>query len=105
MPHLEVSSAAERDLRRIGAGAQLDRIERALKRLSEDAPNLDIRALTGHAPWLRLRVGEHRIVYRRLSATELDSFTETGRPVGAVSGYLIHRVVNRRDLEHAIGSL
>lgn len=32
--------------------------------LVADAPNLDIRPLSGAAGWLRLRVGDHRVIYR-----------------------------------------
>jgi hypothetical protein len=29
-----------------------------------DAANLDIKALTGRSPWLRMRVGDWRVIYR-----------------------------------------
>jgi mRNA-degrading endonuclease RelE of RelBE toxin-antitoxin system len=43
------------------------RLRDAVERLAgggEDAENLDIKALAGRAPWLRLRVGEWRVIYR-----------------------------------------
>ncbi|HYM55015.1 MAG TPA: hypothetical protein VES97_06610, partial [Solirubrobacteraceae bacterium] len=53
--------------------------------LAADAANLDIKQVAGHAPWRRLRVGEHRVLYRE-STDEADS------------RYLVARVIDRRDL-------
>jgi mRNA-degrading endonuclease RelE of RelBE toxin-antitoxin system len=40
------------------------RVPRALEALGADAANLGVKAVVGHAPWRRLRVGEHRVLYR-----------------------------------------
>jgi hypothetical protein len=45
-----LSTRAARDLRRLGPGPELDRIEAGLQRLSTGEPNLDIRPVTGSAP-------------------------------------------------------
>lgn len=50
--------------------------------------NLDIKALKGHKPWLRLRVGDYRVVYRQ-----------------SASVILVARVVSRQELESAIDKL
>lgn len=50
--------------------------------------NLDIKALRGLKPWLRLRLGSYRVVYRRSGNT-----------------ILVARVVSRQELESAIGNL
>jgi mRNA interferase RelE/StbE len=50
--------------------------------------NLDIKALKGLKPWMRLRVGDYRVVYRKAGST-----------------ILVARVVSRQELESAIGKL
>jgi hypothetical protein len=59
--------------------------------------SLDIKALKGRDPWLRLRVGDYRILYR--------AFTPPSKGVSARRGYLVARIVNRRDLDRASASL
>jgi mRNA-degrading endonuclease RelE of RelBE toxin-antitoxin system len=83
-----LSTRAARDLRRLGAGPELDRIEAALRRLSADELGLDIRVLTGNTPWLRLRVGDWRILYRP-----------------ADDRLLVARIVHRSELQQAIRTL
>jgi len=83
-----LSTRAARDLRRLGPGPELDRIEAGLQRLSAGDPNLDIKPVTGSAPWLRLRVGDWRILYR---------------PAG--DEILVARIIHRSDLQQAIRTL
>lgn len=85
---IEVSRRAERDLRRIGRGPELDRISSAMRELVTGDANLDVRALQGASPWLRLRVGDWRMLYRPIAR-----------------GFWIERVVHRRELERAIQTL
>jgi len=87
-----LSRRAERDLRRIGRGAVLDRLRAALTALAEESLSLDIKPLTGAEPWLRLRVGDYRVILRAIDRTEASD---------ADSGWLVARVVHRRDLERA----
>ena len=68
------------------------RMQRAFQALEADAANLDVKPVAGHAPWRRLRVGEHRVLYREL-ADEPDA------------RYLVARVIDRRDLHRAIDKL
>ena len=67
-----------------------ERIRRALEGLVVVRPrrNLDVRPLTGHASWLRLRVGNTRVIFR---------------PIEVV--YLVERVIDRRDLDEALRAL
>jgi hypothetical protein len=69
----------------------------------------DVKALQGAAPWLRMRVGDYRIIYRPLSKDELAQAVEETRASGdepeASEGYLVQRIVHRRDLERAVASL
>jgi mRNA-degrading endonuclease RelE of RelBE toxin-antitoxin system len=60
----------------------------ALGALAGGAENLDVKALTGQTVWLRLRVGDFRVLYM---------------PAG--KQWLVARVVNRRDLDKAVRSL
>lgn len=90
MPRVEVelSRRAERDLRRMGQGLDQNRVIEALRRLAAEDASLDVRALRGANPWVRLRVGDWRILYR-----------PTDR------GFWIERVVHRRELERAVDTL
>ena len=89
MPEVRLTRTAERDLRRIGPGPQRTRIVTVLRALGHDAANLDIKALAGAKPWLRLRVGDHRLLYWQ-------------RPDNA---YEIVRIVHRSDLDTAVAAL
>ena len=88
MDRILLSTRAQRDLRRLGPGPELDRIEMGLQRLGSGEQNLDIKPVTGSAPWLRLRVGDWRILYR---------------PAG--DQVLIARIIHRSELQQAIRNL
>ena len=67
------------------------RVLTRLGRLATPLPDgLDVVPIVGHAPWLRLRDGDFRVLFR---------------PEGAPSTFLVVRVVNRRDLERAVAGL
>lgn len=89
MAEIVYARRAKRDLRRIGPGPEARRIVRALDELAAGAPNLDVKALQGRAPWLRLRVGDWRVLYREIGEGDL----------------LVGRIVPRGDLERAVDSL
>ncbi len=82
------------DLRKVDARTRR-RLREALEQLASGAGNLDVRAISGHPGWLRLRVGEHRVLYRPLTAKEAR-----GEP-----GWLIARIIDRKELERAIAKL
>lgn len=65
-----------------------------------DAPNADVKSLASRPPWRRLRIGSHRVVFRMLGVEELAALDAT-----SAQGVLVARVVHRRELERAIGSL
>ena len=88
MDRVLLSSRAVRDLRRLGPGPELDRVEAGLQRLSTGERNLDIKPVTGSAPWLRLRVGDWRVLYR---------------PAG--DEILVARIIHRSELQQAIRTL
>jgi len=88
VPDLTIGPRAERDLRKIGPGPDRARIAARLRDLAADTPNLDIKALAGAAPWLRLRVGDYRVLYCL-----------------AGGAYIVERIVNRRELARAVDTL
>lgn len=91
---IQFAPRAARDLRRLDGQARR-RLRDALEELAAGAENLDVKAISGHPGWLRLRVGEHRILYRPL------------RPSAAPDrrGWLIARIADRKELERAIAKL
>lgn len=102
MHRVELSKRALRDLRRIHRKSRrrlLDLLENGLAAEPQPA-NLDIKALTGRAPWLRLRRGDYRVLYRPLTDSELRALTAPEQ-----AGFLVERVVERGDLERAASTL
>jgi mRNA-degrading endonuclease RelE of RelBE toxin-antitoxin system len=98
MAIVQLDPAASRDIRKLFRDQQtLTRLRQALRDLEADTPNLDIKTLSGRSPWFRLRVGDWRILFRPFSRDE-------ARKLGA-GGYLVARIVNRRDLERAARNL
>lgn len=102
MYRVELSKRALRDLRRIdhrGRKRLLDLLENELAAEPQPA-NLDIKALTGRTPWLRVRRGEYRILYRPLTSNELQDLGAQEQ-----AGFLVERVIDRGDLERAASTL
>lgn len=100
--HVELGRRAQRELRAL-PDRDRNRIVRALREdLAADPlpPHLDLVALRGRAPSLRLRSGDWRMLLRPLSAAELADIA-----VAAERGLLVARVGNRRDLERAVATL
>lgn len=91
LSNIKLAPRAIRDLKRLDRQTR-KRMQQAFQALGADAANLDIKLVAGRAPWKRLRVGEHRVLYRELSDE-------------ANSRYLVARVIDRRDLHHAIDRL
>ena len=60
-------------------------------------PNLNIKATKGHAPWLRLRVGDWRIIFRPLARSELEAVRQR-RGRESARGYYVETVVRRSEL-------
>jgi len=60
--------------------------------------NLDVKSLEGLSPWLRTRVGEHRIICRPLTAVEL-------RGTGSSLGFYVARIIDRKQLPTALKNL
>jgi mRNA-degrading endonuclease RelE of RelBE toxin-antitoxin system len=95
---VDLSSSAQKDLIKLlktPAGTAIRRV--IVEDLAADPwpDNLDVASLEGLGTWLRVRAGEFRIVLRPLNAAECKA-----RAVA--KGYLVDRVVNRRDLERIL---
>lgn len=102
MYRVELSKRALRDLRRIDHKSRrrlLDLLENELAAEPQPA-NLDIKALAGRTPWLRVRRGEYRILYRPLTSNELQDLSAQEQ-----AGFLVERVIDRGDLERAASTL
>jgi mRNA-degrading endonuclease RelE of RelBE toxin-antitoxin system len=95
LPNIEISRRATRDLRKL-TGTDVRRVRGTLESLSAGAENLDVKAVANRPPWLRLRVGELRVLYRPLTDEELG---------GSRQKWLVSRVIHRRELDRAIASL
>jgi mRNA-degrading endonuclease RelE of RelBE toxin-antitoxin system len=128
---VELLHKAKNDLKRLGRGpdrkAVIDALTVGLATIPPSG-NLDIKALKGAAPWLRLRVGDYRILYRPLTSTEVEELEKTRRVIAlaeqdklseaidliessqrpqqrAEASFLVARIVHRRDLERAVRAL
>jgi mRNA-degrading endonuclease RelE of RelBE toxin-antitoxin system len=98
MARVDLSSAAQKDLRKILRSPGGLAVKRVIldDLAAEPWPrNLDVASLEAMGSWLRVRAGEFRIVLRPLSPAECKA-----RAVA--KGYLVDRVVNRRELERIL---
>jgi mRNA-degrading endonuclease RelE of RelBE toxin-antitoxin system len=91
LSNVKLAPRAIRDLKGLDRQTR-KRVQHASQALGADAANLDVKPVAGHAPWRRLRAGEHRALYREL----VDD---------ADARYLVARVIDRRDLHRAIDRL
>lgn len=91
LSNIELAPRAIRDLKGLDRQTR-KRMQQAFQALGANAATLDVKPLAGHAPWRRLRVGDHRVLYRELTE-------------GTDAHYLVARVIDRRDLHRAIDRL
>lgn len=98
MARIDLSSSARKDLGKLlktPVGAEIRRVVMAELTAEPWPENLDVVSLEGKGTWLRVRVGAFRIVLRPLNAAECKARN-------VEKGYLIDRVLNRRDLERVL---
>ena len=97
---LQFSKRAVKDIGRLDKRVA-SRIRKTLLALVADRPrsNLDVRPLVGRAPWIRPCVGEFRVLFRPLTPLEMAALSIDG------PGYLVERVLNRRDLTAVVREL
>jgi len=100
LARVQLSAQAANDLADLGP--ERHRAEDLLAALAQQPrpANLDIKALRGRATWYRARVGPYRLIVRPLAAEESS---ELGTP--GARGYLVARIVHRRDLERIVRRL
>jgi mRNA-degrading endonuclease RelE of RelBE toxin-antitoxin system len=105
--HIELSTRARRDLKKIPKGSRRRVVEEISGRLSPiPLPgNADIDPLSGRAPFMRLRVGDYRAIFRPLTPTEMARLVMQRGALDGPVGYLIARIVDRKDLEKAVRTL
>jgi mRNA-degrading endonuclease RelE of RelBE toxin-antitoxin system len=97
VPEVRIGRTAKKDLRRIGPGPERSRFVAGLRRLAEDAPNLDVEPIIGATHgWFRLRISEYRICYFRARCDGSEG-------VGAI--YAVERIVPRGAFDAAAASL
>jgi len=104
--HVEFSKRAVKDLRGLPENAR-KLARKKLKGLEPIPPlaNLDIKPVEGHRPWLRMRVGDYRVLFRVLSRAEMDLLVMRRGALAGETGYLVARVVDRAELERAVDTL
>ena len=98
--YVQVSPRAEKDFQRLD-GTTRRRVRSVLadRLTAVPAPaNLDAKALEGPLHWLRVRVGEHRIVCRPFTPVEL-------RATGSSLGWYVARISNGKELPTAVKNL
>jgi mRNA-degrading endonuclease RelE of RelBE toxin-antitoxin system len=97
---VQFSRRARKDIERLSSSTR-SRVRAALGGLVEIPPrsNVDIRPLTGRSPWPRLRIGDVRVILRQLTRSETNLLGVEP------PGYLVGRVVDRRDLDDAVRPL
>jgi len=104
--HIEVSKRAQRDLRKI-TKPQRGKLRDAMDELVAipTPDNLDIKTITGHDPFLRLRVGDWRIVYRPLFPREMSLLVLKHGTLAGSTGYLVERIVDRQYFQRVVSTL
>lgn len=96
---LRFSKRARADWSRLDEQTKVG-IATALEAMRELPPpaNLDDKPLEGRAPWRRLRVGGHRVIFRVFTRSERVAHSVAG-------GYVVEHVIDRRDLDRATKGL
>lgn len=91
MAEVRLARRAVKDLDSLSDKAA-ERVANALELLGRDpeSRSLDVKPLKGRSPWRRLRVGDHRAVFRRSNGGKV---------------LLVARVIDRKYLERAIETL
>lgn len=97
---VQIGARAEKDFRRLD-GPTRQRVRSVLVDKLTTVPrpeNLDAKPLAGLSPWRRVRVGDHRIVYRPLTVAKL-------RRTSAAVGWYVARIIGRQEFTKALKNL
>ncbi len=103
LQNVELTRRAQRDIRRLDPQDQRQ-IKAALIALATEVPNLKIKSVSGRAPWWRLRVGEMRVLYRYEDRPAAED-KPPGQDKPAGRKWIVARVVQRQELDHAVSTL
>jgi mRNA-degrading endonuclease RelE of RelBE toxin-antitoxin system len=95
---VSLSRRAEKDWKRIDAETRRRVMDQLDELAADPSGRVDARPLVGAGPWQRMRVGSWRVILRALVPNELRDFPED-------RGFLVERVIRRRDLDHAVKAL
>jgi mRNA interferase RelE/StbE len=76
---VETRPRVRRDLRKLDEGARAGVLS-AIRELAEDPRLAGVRPLKGHRPWLRIRVGDYRIIYAVDDREQLVTVAVVGPP-------------------------
>lgn len=89
---VELLRPAQKDLRKATDPHVAKRITNGIRAAAVGDETADVKQLSGHSPWRRLRVGDYRVL-----------FYVAGQP--EQFAMYVYRVVPRGDLESAVGRL
>ncbi len=96
-----MSKKAFKDLKRLRSTNAYEKVKKAIEedlRTEPHPQNLDIKFLKANKPWMRMRVGSHRVLFRPLSKAELAKYS-------AKRGFAVERIIDRKELETVIAKL
>ncbi len=91
--HFEFEKNVRKDFKRLPVNVRT-KLRKAFDSKGTFSSKPDIKPLKGRDPWLRLRIGSYRVILRPLTKDELATL-ETGEK----RGFLVARVIHRKDLE------
>jgi hypothetical protein len=105
--YIQMSVRASRDVTSMGRGPDqhrlIERMTEKITRYVNDGAG-DVVAITGAHPWLRLRVGDYRVIFRLLTSQEIETMRNVSSE-RSDAGVIVERVVHRSELSRALRRL
>jgi len=83
----------------------LSRHSRSIRLLFHHRRTWDVKPLEGAPGWLRLHVGSYRVLYRPMTKEELGTARARHGELSGLEGFLVARIIHRKDLHAAARSL
>jgi mRNA-degrading endonuclease RelE of RelBE toxin-antitoxin system len=102
--HVELGKRAKKDLKKLPRDTR-ERIVGCLKLLEEGQPNLNMKVITDKPPFLRLRVGDFRVLLQPLTEPEMQRLLLQRGHLPARNVFVVARVVDRADFDRALATL
>jgi mRNA-degrading endonuclease RelE of RelBE toxin-antitoxin system len=99
--HLEFSKRARKDMKKLPRQEAARLAVDIQARLMPSPPpdNADLDWIAGHRPFMRLRIGDHRVIFRALTSHEMACLVMRRGTLDGPTGYLIERVVDKKDFD------